>query len=114
MATIFTWDCRTVDVHPQQAAHTDVVYNVHWRLTGTSDQLDPSGDAYSVTNIGTEIISTDDLSNFTPIEDVTNAEVAAWVEAAMGPEQVAALKTGIQASIDALITPTSITMTLEN
>ena len=112
MATTYTWDCKTVDVHPAQDDHTDVVYNVHWRLTGTSDQLDPNGNAYASTNIGTEMIDTSDLSNFTPIADVTNAEVTGWVETAMGAERVTELKASIQSSIDSLITPTSITMTI--
>jgi hypothetical protein len=110
MATIYTWDCKTVDVYPTEGANTDVVYNVHWRLTGTSDQLDPAGNAYSVTNIGTEMIDTSDITNFIPIEDVTNAEVTAWVEASMGADQVTALEASIQSAIDLLITPTSITM----
>jgi len=110
MATIYTWDCKTVDVYPTEGTNTDVVYNVHWRLTGTSDQLDPNDNPYSVTNIGTEMVSTDNITDFTPIEDVTNTEVTAWVETSMGPVQVADLKANIQSAIDLLITPTSITM----
>ena len=110
MATSFTWDCRTVDVYPTQEGQTDVVYNVHWRLTGTSDQLDSKGNAYASTIIGTQIIDTSDLSNFTPIADVTNEEVTSWVEASMGEDEVAAKKSSIQASIDLLIAPISITM----
>ena len=110
MTTTYTWDCKTVDVYPTDGEYTDVVYNVHWRLTGTSDQLDPAGNAYSITNIGTEMVSTSDITNFTPIEDVTNAEVTAWVETSMGAEQVTAMEVSIQSAIDTLITPTSITM----
>jgi len=110
MATTYTWDCKTVDVYPTDGEYTDVVYNVHWRLTGTSDQLDPAGNAYSVTNIGTEMVSTSDITNFTPIEEVTNTEVTAWVQTSMGAEQVTAMEVSIQSAIDALITPTSITM----
>ena len=29
----YTWDCKTVDVYPTHESLTDVVYNVHWRLT---------------------------------------------------------------------------------
>ena len=110
MATSFTWDCRTVDVHPTQEGETDVVYNVHWRLTGTSDQVDPEGNAYTTTIIGTQTVDTSDLSNFTPIADVTNEEVVGWVETSMGEDEVTAKKDSVQASIDLLITPTSITM----
>ena len=110
MATIYTWDCKTVDVYPTEGANADVVYNVHWRLTGTSDQLDPAGNAYSVTNIGTEMIDTSDITNFIPIEDVTNAEVTAWVETSMGAESVTGIEQNLDNQIALLITPTSITM----
>ena len=32
MATIYTWDCKTVDVYPTEGANADVVYNVHWMI----------------------------------------------------------------------------------
>ena len=38
MANTYTWDCKTVDVYPNHDSHSDVVYNVHWRLNAVSDQ----------------------------------------------------------------------------
>jgi hypothetical protein len=26
----YDWNCKTVDVHPQEEGKTNVVYNVHW------------------------------------------------------------------------------------
>ena len=34
MATTYEWNCKTVDVHPTEGEYTDVVYNVHWIVTG--------------------------------------------------------------------------------
>ena len=110
MAVAYKWDCKTVDVHPTQDGKSDVVYNVHWRLTGTSNKKDAAGNFYAVTNIGTEMIDTSDLSNFKPIDKVTNDEVTAWVETAMGADAVTAMKASIKSAIDLLITPTSVTM----
>ena len=110
MATTITWDCKTVDVYPTDQTYTDVVYNVHWRATGTSSELDPEGNAYSATSIGTQVLNTSDITEFTPIEDLTNAEVEAWTKSAMGAEQVTAIETGLDSQIALLITPTSITM----
>ena len=56
------------------------------------------------------MIDTSDLSNFKPIDKVTNDEVTAWVETAMGADAVTAMKAGIKSAIDLLITPTSVTM----
>ena len=110
MATAITWNCKTVDVYPTDQDYTDVVYNVHWIVTGTSSELDPSGNAYSATSIGTQVLDTSDITDFTPIEDLTNAEVVAWTQAAMGAEQVTAIEAGVVAAVALLITPTSITM----
>jgi len=112
MATTYDWNCRTVDCYPTDQSYTDVVYNVHWIVTGTSDQKDSEGNFYTATNIGTETISTSDLSSFTPFADLTNADVVAWTKAAMGADQVTALETNIQSQIDSEITPTSVTLTI--
>jgi len=112
MATTYDWNCRTVDCYPTDGEYTDVVYNVHWIVTGTSDTLDPEGNAYTATSIGTETISTSDLSGFTPFADLTNADVVAWTKAAMGAEQVTALETNLDSQIALEITPVSVTLTI--
>jgi hypothetical protein len=112
MATTYTWDCKTVDVYPTNQEETDVVYNVHWIVTGTSSELDPEGVAYSSGSIGTQTLSVEDITNFIPFADLTNAECVAWTQSAMGAEQVTAIEEGIEAAIVQLITPTSVTMTI--
>ncbi len=110
MATTITWNCKTVDVYPTDGSLTDVVYNVHWIVTGTSSELDSEGNAYAATSIGTQVLDTSNITNFIPIEDLTNAEVVAWTQAAIGTEQVTAIEAGVVAAVALLITPTSITM----
>ena len=110
--TTYNWNCKTVDCYPEQNNEADVVYNVHWIVTGTSDQLDPEGVAYSATSIGTQTLDTSQITNFIPFEDLTNDEVVAWTKGAMGDEQVASIEASIQSQIDSLITPTSVTLTI--
>ena len=112
MATTYDWNCATVDCYPTDGEYTDVVYNVHWRVTGTSDTLDPEGNAYTATSIGTQTISTSDLSGFTPFDDLTNADAVAWTQSAMGAEQVTALEANLDSQIALEITPTSVTLTI--
>jgi hypothetical protein len=112
MATTYNWNCKTVDVYPTEGEYSDVVYNVHWIVTGTSDEVDTQGNPYSVTNIGTQSLSTSDITDFTPISEVTNEEVVEWTKAAMGEEQVENIEASIQRAIDLLINPTSVTMTI--
>jgi len=114
MATIITWNCKTVDCYPTDGEYTDVVYNVHWIVRGTSDTLDPDGNAYTATSINTQVISTSDLSGFTPFADLTNSDVVSWTKAAMGSDKVTATETAVQSEIDEQINPSSITLTINN
>lgn len=108
----YTWNCKTVDTYPTHAGESDVVYNVHWRVTGTSEDLDANGNPYSSTNIGTQSLSTDDLSNFTAFDTVVHSDVIGWVKAAMGEDQVASIEESIENKINSLITPVSVTLTI--
>ena len=110
--TTYNWNCKTVDCYPEQDNEADVVYNVHWIVTGTSDQLNPEGVAYSATSIGTQSLDTSQITNFIPFDQLTNDEVVAWTKGAMGDEQVASIEASIQSQIDSLITPTSVTLTI--
>lgn len=112
MATVYNWNCKTVDVHPTEGDKTDVVYNVHWIVTGVSDELDPQGNPYQSTSIGTRTVPLDPESEFIPFEDLTNEIVVGWTKDAMGEELVTSIETGIQKAIDLEINPTSVTMTI--
>ncbi len=112
MATTYEWNCRTVDVHPTEGSETDVVYNVHWILTGVSDELDPDGNAYQSTSIGTQTVPLDPESEFIPFAELTNEIVVEWTKKAMGEEQVTSIEASTQQAIDLKINPTSVTMTI--
>nr|AMQ66422.1 hypothetical protein [uncultured virus] len=101
----YDWNCKTVDVHPQEDEQTDVVYNVHWIVTGTD------GD-YSSNAIGTQIVPLSEGGAFIPFEDLTNEIVVEWTKEAMGEETVESIEAGIASQIESLINPTSVTMTI--
>lgn len=101
----YDWNCKTVDVHPQEEGETDVVYNVHWIVTGVD------GD-YSVTNIGTQIVPLSEGGDFIPFEDLTNEIVVEWTKEAMGEEQVTQIEASVASEIEEKINPTSVTMTI--
>ena len=108
MAITYTWDCKTVDTYPTKSDKTDVIFNVHWRLNGVDDTEDENAtDSYGVVSLDTE-----DLSTFTAFADITEEDVIGWVEAALGEDQVAALKASIDAQIAEKITPTVVTKTI--
>jgi len=108
----YNWNCRTVDAYVEKDEETDVVYNVHWIVTGTSDEVDPQDNPYSATSIGTQTIDTDIITGFIPFDEVTNEEVVDWTQTAMGEEQVTAIETGIASQIESKIHPTTVTLTV--
>jgi len=108
----FDWNCKTVDAYIKQGEEADVVYNVHWIVTGTSETLTPQGQPYSARSIGTQSLNTSDIADFTPFDQVTNEEVVAWTKAAMGEEQVAAIESNLDKQIESLVHPTSVTLTV--
>jgi len=112
MSISYEWNVNTVDVYPSEEGHSNVIYNVHWRLNATDTEVDAEGNPYVASVYGTQSLDTSDLSNFTNFDSVTSSQVQGWVEAAMGEEAVQGLKDGLDAQIAALITPASVTKQL--
>jgi hypothetical protein len=105
----YNWNCRTVDVKPTEGDLTDVVYNIHWILIASKD-------AISKTSIGTVTVTLneDEATSFISFNDLTNDMVSGWVQAAMGEDKLAALKTSLATAIEEEAHPTSVTMYIEN
>ena len=101
------WNVNTVDVHPNEEGHDDVIYNVHWSVSKEDAE-------YVASTYGTQTIDTSDLSNFKPFSEVTSAMVKGWVIDAMGEEEVANLEASLDQQIEEQKNPTSITKTLES
>ena len=113
MAINYAWDVSTVDTYPTKDSNSDVVYNVHWRLTATDDaNTDSDGNNWTATVYGSQGLDTDSISSFTAFADLTSSDVQGWVEAALGADEVTTLKAGLDAQIAEKITPTSVTKTI--
>ena len=113
MAIGYTWDVSTVDTYPTKDSKSDVVYNVHWRLTATDDtNKDSEGNNWNTTTYGSQVVDTSDLSSFTAFASLDAAKVQGWVEAGLTADTVTAMKASLDAQIALLITPTSVTKTI--
>lgn len=123
MAINYTWNVATVDTKPSVTddnaiTETDVIYNVHWRLTGTDDtnvnyQDADGNDVYYTADVyGTQSLDISDLGSFTAFDSVTTSDVEGWVTTAMGDDEIQNLKDAIAAKITEAITPTSVTKTI--
>ena len=115
MAISYSWDVSTVDTYPTHNSQSDVVYNVHWRLTAEDDaNQDADGNNWTASSYGTQSVDTADISDFTAFADLTSSDVQGWVEAAMGADEVTSLKAGLDAQISEKVSPSSVTKTLSS
>ena len=113
MAINYAWDVSTVDTYPTKDSNSDVVYNVHWRLTATDDtNKDSDGNNWTAGIYGSQTLDTDSISSFVAFGSLDAAKVQSWVEAALTSDTVTAMKASLDAQIAEKITPTSVTKTL--
>ena len=109
MAINYTWDVSNVEAYPTKSSKSNVVHTVHWRLKGTdSSNNDSEGNPQSAELYGAVSLNTDDLSSFKTFSSLALSDVQGWVEAALGSDEVANIKTGIDAQIAEKVTPTSV------
>lgn len=97
-----TWNVVQMDAYPEYEGETDVVFTVHWTLTGTDGTY--VGSVYGSTGV-----SLDEGAAFTPYADLTLAQVVGWVQAALGPEQVASFEANVAQQIADQINPPVVT-----
>jgi hypothetical protein len=91
-----------MDAYPEYEGEADVVFTVHWTLTGTDETY--VGSVY-----GSVGVSLDEGATFTPYEDLTEAQVIGWVQDALGAEQVAAYEANVAQQIADQIDPPVVT-----
>ena len=108
----YNWNCVNVDAYVEQSGNADVVYKVHWTLTGSETVPDAEGNPvlYEANQIGVQVLDTSEIINFIPWDQVTEVEVEAWTKAAMGEQQVLAAETEIASQVALMITPVSISL----
>jgi hypothetical protein len=90
MATTFNWEISQLDCYPQADNQTDVVFNIHWRCTGTDGNY--TGTVYSTASVPAP------TDSFTEFADLTQEQVLGWVWA-NGVDQ-ASTEAAVQAQID--------------
>ena len=105
MAITSTWGIVQLDAYPEKDGLTDVVFTVHWTLTGTDDTY--TGSVY-----GSVGVTLDEGGSYTPYADLTQAQVVGWVKDSLGAEQVASLEAGVLAQIENQKNPPVVTPAL--
>lgn len=97
-----TWAVVQMDAYPEYEGEQDVVFTVHWTLTGTDGTY--NGSVY-----GSVGVTTDPDAPFTPYADLTQAQVIGWVQDALGEEQVASYEANVAQQISDQVDPPVVT-----
>ena len=114
MAISYTWDVNTCDTKTV-GSKSNVVHNVHWRLTAEDDaNQDSNGNNQTASVYGSQGLDTSDLSSFILWSNLTASDVQGWVETALGSDTVTSMKSGLDAEISEKISPSSVTKTLSS
>lgn len=100
MANTYTWKTKQCDVYPTKSGKSNVVWRVHWRLYATDGTN--TSELY-----GSQDLDTSDLSSFTNWSSLDEATVQGWVESAIGSDEVAAMKTKLDARLTEMASPTT-------
>ena len=72
MANVYNWQVVQMDCYPDVDGEQDVVFTVHWTLSGSDGDF--TGSAY-----GSVGVTLDGESPFTPYNELTEEQVLGWV-----------------------------------
>ena len=89
MTNSYLWSVTAIDCLPTApgTALTDCVYITHWNCVATSSQINPSTNLpYTSSMYGTVMITYDPNDPYIPYNQLTEAEVLAWVFEVMDQE----------------------------
>ena len=103
MANTYSWTIERLsyELGPDSEGHSDVVYNVEWRLTA-SDEEDPPHEALWC---GNTKVTWEEGDDWIAYEDLTQSDVVGWVEDDLGDE-LADMKSKLDAQIAEEANPT--------
>ena len=97
MASI--WSIVQLDYAVSLDGETDVVNNSHWQV------IDVDADGNQGRVYGSVGIPTDDITDFIPYADITEAKALEWTKAALGDEEVASIEANVAAQLELLEDP---------
>ena len=109
----FTWYVTALECAASLNGQPNVVCKAHWNVEGISDQINTyttttgeTKQAPFFANVsGVEEIAYSNGQTFVPFENLTEAQVIAWIKDNMGPEKIANVEQQVSDAIQKQITP---------
>ena len=103
MADTYTWSVNNLD----RELSDGVVFTVHWSLSASRANPNPSGEAYIAGSYGSQGFEADPSDpGFIPYDQLTEAICIGWVQDALGEETVEGLEANLSAALDEQENPT--------
>jgi len=97
--TTFNWNIIQLNAYPNKDGKQDVVFTVHWTLTGVDGEF--TGSSYGSTGV-----TLNPEAPYTAYADLTKDQVLNWIWASVNKDETEA---SVQAQIDEKKTPTVVT-----
>ena len=97
MAVTNVWNVTQMDCYPENQGESDVVFTVHYNLTGTDVQNETTYTGYIYGTVGVTYHSGEP---YTPYADLTLDQVVGWVKDALGEEGVASAEANVAKQIE--------------
>ena len=101
MAITNTWNVVQMDAYPEKDGLTDVVFTVHWTLSGTDGE-------HTASSYGSVGVTYDADAPFTEYDNLSEADVLAWVWSSVDKAETEA---NIDSQLAELATPSKVTLT---
>ena len=109
MAITYEWDVSQVETYPIVDNNVDVIHKIFWLLKAVDDvNNDSEGLPLTIYHNGSVTIDTSDLSSFVDFDNITTADVQGWVDASLGSDLIAELRSTLATRLTKMVTPTSV------
>lgn len=99
--TTYTWKVVALDAQPSHDGHTNVINTVHWTLSGTEGE-------HTASSYGSVGVTYDADAPFTEYDNLSEADVLAWVWNSVDKAETEA---NIDSQLAELATPSKVTLT---
>jgi hypothetical protein len=96
----FTWtfNIQNTVSYDIDTQNSNVIKTLGWCITGTDSEYTNKSLCVS----GCVDFNISSLSNFKPIEEITNEDLQSWIENRVGIEKINTMKTNLEAQINTL------------
>jgi len=98
MVINYPWNLNPLEAYPTASGETNVVFNVHWQLYGSTG-------SYQSSVIGVQGVTYETGSTFIPFEELTYDIVYNWMTASMGTASMQNYEASVTQQIENQINP---------